>query len=538
MNILSKIQNFIINLTKEPETNLQKILREANIDAEIKNDTSYIRFYDKKKPEEFGEWRRGDLHVGNDIIENVVDFIICRIDKEKTLEDLIDNETKVKQGYIDFKVLDLTNVYTVAIQHNHWQDRDFTLFIFKENKLICKVPNVKYHHSKCKFNKQAELLCEQYYTGYNSARTIKINELGQISDLSKNQYTSEHLTVDSMSNTIIPFSDFTFEDEQYIYVYFYKKECPSFHIAYYYCKKYADELTVLQNKFDDDVSTVNYCAKFDKSKIEDICFIHFCLDKRWNNSAYAAGLYGTMKSKTCAGSAVYNLPIADYCKGLEGQFLAFNEMLQVNMTTAQKENFKEIIKEIYDKYNEEVNYESLPENFTDGLVFEDVFLDKLGKYVRTHNGIIEDVFNPRNSYNRELEKELRENLKVKYNEIQQLLTLDGTINRKWTSELELFRVTYSIYNDAIYQYHATWLGQQSLDIFIPSLNIGIEYQGKQHYEPVEIFGGMKGFDKTLERDILKRSLCQNNHIKLIEWKYDEMISKVRLEKKINEILGK
>ena len=37
----------------------------------------------------------------------------------------------------------------------------------------------------------------------------------------------------------------------------------------------------------------------------------------------------------------------------------------------------------------------------------------------------------------------------------------------------------------------SWLGQQHLDIYFPYKNIAIEYQGLQHQEPVEFFGGKK-----------------------------------------------
>lgn len=75
---------------------------------------------------------------------------------------------------------------------------------------------------------------------------------------------------------------------------------------------------------------------------------------------------------------------------------------------------------------------------------------------------------------------------------------------------------------------------QSLDIFIPSLSIGIEYQGIQHYEPVEIFGGEEGFKGVVERDSRKRQLCADNGVELIYWRYDEPVSSDVLKEKIRE----
>ena len=44
----------------------------------------------------------------------------------------------------------------------------------------------------------------------------------------------------------------------------------------------------------------------------------------------------------------------------------------------------------------------------------------------------------------------------------------------------------------------------------------IEYQGVQHYKPVEVFGGKEQFRKQQYIDNIKRQYCLNNKIKLIE----------------------
>jgi len=60
---------------------------------------------------------------------------------------------------------------------------------------------------------------------------------------------------------------------------------------------------------------------------------------------------------------------------------------------------------------------------------------------------------------------------------------------------------------------------QSLDIYIPYYDIAIEYQGRQHFEPVEIFGGENSFKETLRRDEQKRILCKANNIELFYFTY-------------------
>ena len=129
-------------------------------------------------------------------------------------------------------------------------------------------------------------------------------------------------------------------------------------------------------------------------------------------------------------------------------------------------------------------------------------------------------------YDFKKEKEIYEN-------IYQKLIQWGKIGSRWKNENNLFKVVKKEYPDALYQYHSEWLGRQLLDIYIPSLRIGIEYQGIQHYEAVDYFGGDKSLEEQKQRDNLKRTKCDQQGVRLIEWRYDEPISKVKLKEKIN-----
>lgn len=65
-----------------------------------------------------------------------------------------------------------------------------------------------------------------------------------------------------------------------------------------------------------------------------------------------------------------------------------------------------------------------------------------------------------------------------------------------------------------------WLEGQRLDIYFPKYNIAVEYNGRQHYEAVSVFGGEAGLCHTLERDAQKREKCLKQNCKLFELKYD------------------
>jgi len=59
-----------------------------------------------------------------------------------------------------------------------------------------------------------------------------------------------------------------------------------------------------------------------------------------------------------------------------------------------------------------------------------------------------------------------------------------------------------------------WLAPQHLDIYLPAHKVAIEYQGEQHYRPIEIFGGTEGFEATVRRDEAKRRLCALARVRL------------------------
>lgn len=54
----------------------------------------------------------------------------------------------------------------------------------------------------------------------------------------------------------------------------------------------------------------------------------------------------------------------------------------------------------------------------------------------------------------------------------------------------------------------------------------IEFQGKQHYEPIEHFGGIEGLRRQHTHDRQKRNFCETKKIPLLVFTYQE-------EKKLN-----
>ena len=119
------------------------------------------------------------------------------------------------------------------------------------------------------------------------------------------------------------------------------------------------------------------------------------------------------------------------------------------------------------------------------------------------------------SINKLIEKEQRAKLHILYN----TMAKENRITTKWSTEYKLFTLVNKFISDAVYQYRADWLGQQSFDIFIPSQSIAIEYQGQQHYEAVDMFGGAEALENARKRDARKRNLSREHGVKILEWKY-------------------
>ena len=76
--------------------------------------------------------------------------------------------------------------------------------------------------------------------------------------------------------------------------------------------------------------------------------------------------------------------------------------------------------------------------------------------------------------------------------------------------------------EIIYQYKNKKIyGRKSIDIFFPSLSVGVEYQGAQHFKPIKIWGGEKNFKQIAKRDLLKWEESVNNDIKLYYFTYNQ-----------------
>lgn len=63
------------------------------------------------------------------------------------------------------------------------------------------------------------------------------------------------------------------------------------------------------------------------------------------------------------------------------------------------------------------------------------------------------------------------------------------------------------------------------DFYLPEYNLCIEFNGRQHYEPINCFGGIEQYERQKINDKIKAEYCLNNNIQLLIIKHNENIDK-------------
>ena len=102
--------------------------------------------------------------------------------------------------------------------------------------------------------------------------------------------------------------------------------------------------------------------------------------------------------------------------------------------------------------------------------------------------------------------------------ITALMLVSKTYAMNNKAEYNFFIKIKDYFPKAIYNYkNKEIFGRQSLDVYLLEENIGIEFQGMQHFEAISLFGGEKEFKLTVERDLRKIEICKNNDIMLFHY---------------------
>jgi hypothetical protein len=108
------------------------------------------------------------------------------------------------------------------------------------------------------------------------------------------------------------------------------------------------------------------------------------------------------------------------------------------------------------------------------------------------------------------------------------------VGERWVSETILYQIVTRLFpEEEIYRhYRPDWLEGLELDIYIPGLRLAFEYQGQQHYHPIEAWGGQEALNRLQERDAHKAKLCKQVGVKLVTVDYTEPLTESHIRQTV------
>lgn len=119
-------------------------------------------------------------------------------------------------------------------------------------------------------------------------------------------------------------------------------------------------------------------------------------------------------------------------------------------------------------------------------------------------------------------------------EIVRRLKEEGMDNTDWSNKIDLFLLAYSLYQDAQFQYQLNWLEGVSIDVYIPQIKTGIEFQSAECFKSDESLDKVGGLKTNLQQIRMKRNCCKQRGVRLVVWPCDLKIT----EKNMDSLLKK
>ncbi|MDY3784270.1 MAG: hypothetical protein SOZ78_00490 [Eubacteriales bacterium] len=145
--------------------------------------------------------------------------------------------------------------------------------------------------------------------------------------------------------------------------------------------------------------------------------------------------------------------------------------------------------------------------------------------VQRINNLIDSKKSPNENYNNEIIKFRNGIDRAIENSVREQLGFKK-IGDAWVSETLLYNIIQGLYpkEKILRHYRPQWLEGLELDVFIPSLKLGFEYQGIQHFKAITHWGGQAQLEKQQRHDKKKKDLCDALGVRLICVDYDEPLN--------------
>lgn len=158
---------------------------------------------------------------------------------------------------------------------------------------------------------------------------------------------------------------------------------------------------------------------------------------------------------------------------------------------------EEFIKKANKKYNNKFDYSLIKYKNRNDII----------KIICPKHGIFKQAINKhlRGDDCPDCNKEINENI----------VSLGETIIKNWLIRNKIKFLTQKTFNNC------KNIKKLRFDFYLPTQNILIEYDGKQHFEPIEFLGGKYEYKLRKSNDKIKTEYAKNNNIKLLRIPYTE-----------------
>jgi len=109
------------------------------------------------------------------------------------------------------------------------------------------------------------------------------------------------------------------------------------------------------------------------------------------------------------------------------------------------------------------------------------------------------------------------------------------VGEGWVSEVLLSQLVSRLLpaHQVLRHHRPEWLEGLELDIYVPDLRLGIEYQGQQHFHAIEAWGGSTALARVQHNDGRKVELCRLAGVTLLTVDYTEPL----MEDHVRSLLG-
>lgn len=349
--------------------------------------------------------------------------------------------------------------------------------------------------------------CEMFLWPSFSSQAKAINNTARAS--------REHAKIEINPNITEFISQLSAIGEQYIAFIYPEDYSPKYLMAQEIAKN-AVKSYVLDNFFAED-DTINWVAVFDSEDVKSIGMMYHIV---YSNIGFTGDNFG--------GYKLFGRGLMYYagCLQYKGQPLRYLNQADPNLVHFQGNAMRR-------DTNPKIILES--RRVSQMLVRLGYFNDEYEIFFNFWKVLLpalQELYEKAKTFLEDKEGDWRNDVKL----LQSQMVADGIIVSKWKSEQSLFTLVKKEYPDALFQFRPRWLEPQNLDIYIPSINVGIEYQGIQHYESIDFFGGEEAFAYRQRLDARKSNLCELNGLRLIAWPYTDEISSKNLAKKIAQLI--